>query len=131
MAIIESLIPWMLNHPEAGWVVVLAYLAYELRGSRGALYQLDKKITSAIIVIRALARTDEKMDEDAVDEYLVENGMEPGDFIQNGTPDQTDAESLHEAESGLIRSDGQGDFDVDSVITEEEERSDQDFTRSD
>jgi hypothetical protein len=129
MPFIESILPWLLNNPEVGWVVVMAYLAYELRGKRGRLYKLDKKLTSAIIVIRALARTDDEMDEDTVDEYLVENGMEPEDFIE-GAADPPPKDSTG---SDTLRSDGEGRFDVDEVLfdSEEEEGGDQDFTSED
>lgn len=82
-------IPWgaiasfLLNHPELGWVLLAAWLFIELRTERGVIYKLDKKITSSIIVIRALAKKEDAIDEEKVDEYLVENGMAPEDFFTN------------------------------------------------
>jgi hypothetical protein len=125
MAITDA-IEFVLSYPELGWILVMGYIAYELRGKRGRLYNLDKKLTSAIIVIRALARTDEDMDEQAVDEYLVENGMEPGDFIEEEDGDRD------KASGGVLRSDGRGRFTVEEVIEDEEEDGEgQEFTSTD
>lgn len=79
-------IPWGLvevlaNNPEWGWAALGLWLFVELRTKWGVLYKLDKKVTGAIIVLRAIAMKDEAIDEDKVDEYLAENGMEPHDFI--------------------------------------------------
>lgn len=80
------MIPWgvfefVVEHPELGWILLSAWLFVELRTKYGKLHAFDKKITGAIIVIRALAKKDEAIDEEAVDDYLVENGMEPEDFF--------------------------------------------------
>ena len=81
-----------LLHPILGWVLVIIYLYYEIRFGRidDHLSGLDKKLTSSIVVIRAIVRyvnrigpKDSSMDTQLVDEYLVENGMEPGDFIKD------------------------------------------------
>lgn len=124
---IESILPWVLDHPEIGWVLVIAYLFYELRTEGGRIYKLDKKVTSAIVVIRAQSRLHEKMDEEAVDDYLVENGMEPGDFIEREHPEE---ETVFDGQPNddLIRNDAE-DFDVDEVIGDEESGG-QDFTHS-
>ena len=117
---ISDVISFVFSNPELGWVIVLAYVAYELRGERGRIYKLDKKITSAIVVIRALSREGaEGVDEEIVDEYLVENGMEPEDFIKG----EEDGESSR-ANNGSFsaRSDGEGQFDLDEVIGEEGDR---------
>lgn len=80
-------VPWgaiasfIVGHPEMGWVILFGWLAFELRSKRGRIYQLDKKITGAIIVVRAIAQQEEAIDEDKVDDYLAENGMEPHDFF--------------------------------------------------
>lgn len=122
---ITELIEFVFNYPELGWVLVMAYLAYELRGKRGRVHNLDKKLTSSIIVIRALARTDDEMKEEAVDEYLVENGMEPTDFIAGAD------EPPKRTEGGpTLRSDGEGAFEIDEVLDEEEDGDDQEFTSS-
>lgn len=82
------MIPWgaitsfFLSHPELGWVILAAWLFFELRTKRGTIYKLDKKITGSIIVIRALAKKEDAIDESKVDDYLVENGMEPADFFR-------------------------------------------------
>lgn len=80
---VGDIISWMLSNPEVGWVVVIVYLAWEIRGPKGAIHELKKSITSAIVVIRALARIHESIDTEEVDNYLVENGMEPVDFIKD------------------------------------------------
>lgn len=110
------------QYPEVGWVLVILYLAYELRGKRGRIYSLDKKITSAIVVIRALSRADDDIDEDEVADYLVENGMEPDDFLQDG--DRGPSRANIADGSFAARSDGEGQFDLNDVIAEEKERVD-------
>jgi hypothetical protein len=56
---------------------------WEIRGPRGKINELTSLIKSSITVIRALARVHEEVDTNQVDEYLVENGAEPGDFIRD------------------------------------------------
>lgn len=77
---------WVVNHPELGWILLFLWLLFELRSDKGRIYQLDKKITGAIIVVRALAKQEQAIDEDKVDDYLVENGMEPEDFFRQDEP---------------------------------------------
>lgn len=84
MTIPWGVFQWVVEHPELGWVLLFLWLLFELRSDRGRIYQLDKKITGSIIVIRALARSERAIDEDKVDEYLVDNGMEPEDFFKRG-----------------------------------------------
>lgn len=81
-----ELLKWGLNHPEIGWIFLFLWLLFELRSDRGRIYQLDKKITGAIIVIRALAQQEQAINEDKVDEYLVDNGMKPEDFFRADEP---------------------------------------------
>ncbi|AGC34493.1 hypothetical protein HVTV-2_gp125 [Haloarcula virus HVTV-2] len=40
-------------------------------------------LVSTITVLRAVVRTNDEVDTDKVDEYLVENGVEPDDFIRD------------------------------------------------
>lgn len=75
------ILEFVLEHPELGWILLFGWLFLELRTPYGRFFQLDKKITGAIIVIRALAKKDDLINEEAVDDYLVENGMEPEDFF--------------------------------------------------
>lgn len=88
MSIPWGVFQWAVEHPELGWILLGAWLFFELHSKRGRIYALDKKITGAIIVVRALARKESAIDEDKVDEYLVENGMTPGDFfrVEEGEP---------------------------------------------
>jgi len=127
--VFTEVIEFIFDYPELGWMLVMMYLAYELRGKRGRIYNLDKKLTSAIIVVRALARTYDDMDEQAVDEYLVENGMEPGDFIEG---EQREEEVKRQGDGGILRSDGKGRFSVDDVLSDgdgdEEDGESQEFT---
>lgn len=110
---------FIFDYPELGWILVIIYLAYELRGERGRIYQLDKKITSAIVVIRALSREGaENVDEEIVDKYLVENGMEPSDFIKQTQDEEVSRANIADGSFGA-RSDGEGQFDLNEVIAEE------------
>lgn len=77
----ESIIAWMIDNPEVGWIVTIAYLMWEIRGPKGAIHELKKSLDASIVVIRALAKTHNGVNEEMVDEYLVQNGNEPSDFI--------------------------------------------------
>lgn len=76
-----STLLWLIANPEFGWVVVIGYLAFEIRSRYGRISRLDKRLLSAITVVRALARVHDEVDTERVDEYLVENGSEPSDFL--------------------------------------------------
>lgn len=78
-----GLIGWLLANPEVGWVAVILYLMWEIRGPWGKINELMKLIKSVTTVVRGLARVHDEVDTEAVDDYLVENGMEPGDFIMD------------------------------------------------
>ena len=69
------------DYPEFGWLIVFAYLIIEIRTKKGRIYQLNNQLNSAIVVIRAIARTTDEVKTSKVDEYLAENGSEPSDFI--------------------------------------------------
>jgi len=73
---------WLLSNPEVGWVAVILYLMWEIRGPWGKIKELMDLIKSVTTVVRGLARVHDDVDTEAVDDYLVENGMEPGDFIK-------------------------------------------------
>lgn len=89
----SGIIGWMLDNPEAGWVVTILYLAWEIRGPKGAIHQLRRSLDSSIIVIRALARSHNDIDTEMVDGYLVENGHEPSDFIKEDEMEDSDFSS--------------------------------------
>lgn len=93
-----AVVEFIITHPELGWIPFGLWLLFELRSKRGRIYQLDRKITSAIIVVRALARKEEAIDEEEVDRYLVENGMEPSDFFQS--PNDNVGEYVDESSLG-------------------------------
>lgn len=80
-------IPSWVTADLAGWALTLLYLIYEIRGPRGKIKELTGLLKNTIIVVRGLARVHEEVDTEKVDEYLVENGMEPSDFInRDGDP---------------------------------------------
>lgn len=89
-----------------GWLILFGYLVFEIRHPRGRVRALDDHIRNAITVIRGLARVHDEVDTEKVDEYLVENGMEPDDFIYDSEisdaetgfpldPDESDEEIKH------------------------------------
>jgi len=51
-------------------------------GIRDEVHETKNLLVSTITVIRAVVRTNEEVDTEKVDEYLVENGVAPDDFIQ-------------------------------------------------
>lgn len=74
---------WAIANPELGWIIVGLYLIFEIRTRYGRIAELYGMILSIITVVRALARVHDEVDTEKVDEYLLENGTEPGDFIQS------------------------------------------------
>ena len=76
-----ELIAWVITHPEVGWVLAIGYLIFEIRTPWGKIQELMQMIKNVVTVVRAMARTDSNIDTDGVDEYLLENGVEPADFI--------------------------------------------------
>lgn len=91
IALLFDVAKWTMQNPELGWIVVLAYLFLELRSRYGRIHDLRFMVLSAITVIRALARVQEDIDTKAVDDYLLENGTEPDDFISD--PDEDNIQS--------------------------------------
>lgn len=93
MALGETIITWILSNPQIGWVGVILYLMWEIRGPRGKINHLYDRIEGIVNVVRALARVHQDIDTQMVDEQLVENGAEPGDFIdQDSRAYSTDSE---------------------------------------
>jgi hypothetical protein len=86
-----------------GWLLVLCWLIYQvyapkmgittrlsalitevkeaLDDLRGRIRNIEQRQENHIQVTRAQARIHPEMDEEEVDEYLVENGIDPDDFI--------------------------------------------------
>lgn len=89
-----DIVAWFLANPEVGWIGVLAYLYFEIRTRWGRVKAVEEKIVAHTTVVRAMARVHPNIDEEKVDGYLVENGHEPGDFIddagQESAPDDED-----------------------------------------
>lgn len=115
-----GIIEWVIQHPELGWIVLFFWLLFELRHPKGRVHALDRKITGAIIVIRALARREDAINEKKVDDYLVENGMEPGDFFVQGDGKSTPKHLIEDSsetsgESPLTKSDNTPNNDGDTT----------------
>lgn len=88
-----EMLPWLLENPEVGWVAVILYLMWEIRGPRGKIAELTKLLENVTVVVRGLARAqnnDEDVDIQSIDEYLAENGQEPSDFIDRDKNDKSD-----------------------------------------
>ncbi|UBF23103.1 hypothetical protein HCTV-16_gp120 [Haloarcula virus HCTV-16] len=62
--------------PETKLQKMMGGIEREIKETRGLL-------VSAITVLRAVVRTNEEVDTEKVDDYLVENGVEPDDFIES------------------------------------------------
>lgn len=97
----EPVLTFLVNHPEVGWIVVgglgieQLFAPWETK-TKKMVGNVEKKIDEVekridemhqgmkaqMTVVRALARVHEDIDTDAVDEYLIENGTSPDDFIQ-------------------------------------------------
>lgn len=75
-----------------GWILYQVYSPEWLPETKfqAALCNIEEQIQdthrlliSTVTVLRAVVRTNEEVDTERVDEYLVENGVEPEDFIEN------------------------------------------------
>ncbi|AGM11975.1 hypothetical protein DNAM5_116 [Haloarcula californiae tailed virus 1] len=62
--------------PETKLQKMMGSIEREIKETRGLL-------VSAITVLRAVVRTNDEVDTEKVDDYLVENGVEPDDFIDS------------------------------------------------
>lgn len=77
-------VEWIAAHPDlVGWAGTLIYLIYEIRGPKGKVNELMSLLKNTVVVVRGLARVHDDVNTEAVDDYLVENGMEPADFIED------------------------------------------------
>ena len=101
-----DLIEALLRYPELGWVIVLIYLYIELRSSHGKLQRVDERIVAVTTVVRALSRVHDDIETGMVDEYLVENGQEPKDFLgpDDGRREKVDKTKHSEANPEKKRS---------------------------
>ena len=75
---------WVIENPEIGWVLVILYLGYEIRGPGGVIHKLHMQISQTAVVVRALARVHESIETEQVDDVLSDNGNEPSDYIDFG-----------------------------------------------
>jgi hypothetical protein len=72
----------IMENPSLGWIPTLIYLFIELRSKRGIVHgRLMKMIKANTVVVRAIARTNDEIETEAVEELLTDNGHEPSDFI--------------------------------------------------
>jgi hypothetical protein len=76
-----DLFSWIVANPELGWILAVLYLFIEIRTPWGRIKDLTDLIKNTITVVRAVARVHSEIDTQGVDEYLLENGMDPNDFI--------------------------------------------------
>lgn len=78
-----------LIQPEYGWILVLAYLFYEIHYGQVEehLGSMDDKLTSAIIVIRALVKTNGDVSTSKVDDMLPDGCTGPSDLIEDVAAD--------------------------------------------
>lgn len=109
MSFIFDLADWVISNPEVGWVVVVAYLMWEIRGPGGKIGELTDMIESTITVVRGIARANEKIDNEAVDQLLTENAKEPMDFVEEDEPSD---EKKRDAENLL--------YDDETVVTDDD-----------
>lgn len=72
--------------PETKFQAALGNIESEVKETKQLL-------VSTITVLRAVVRTNEEVDTDKVDEYLVENGVEPDDFIREAHHPDHDRQS--------------------------------------
>lgn len=100
------MIEWLLSNPDIGWVAVLAYLFWEIRGPNGKIRQITESIRSITVVVRALARTSAEIQTDKVDDYLTDNGSQPDDFLSFSRAGGSD--------------DSRGDEDEDDAVQREQ-----------
>jgi len=88
-----SAVEWVLDNPDVGWIVLILYLMWEIRGPKGAIHDLKVQIEKSGTIIRALARVHDDIETEQVDEYL--NGTkEPNDFIDPVESNESDSEKL-------------------------------------
>lgn len=89
MSVESWIVEAIINNPDlVGWAGTLAYLMYEIRGPRGRVNQLMSVLKNTVTIVRGLARVHDDIDTEAVDDYLVENGLEPGDFIKKNEEEE-------------------------------------------
>lgn len=95
---VEQAASFILENPEWGWVIALGFgfeqlfAPWETRLDKlvarieERIEEMEQGQKAHMTVTRALVRTDPDIDTEAVDEYLVENGAEPEDFIVEDRP---------------------------------------------
>jgi len=105
-----DLVTWLLANPEVGWVVVILYLMWEIRGPKGKINDLSERIAGIVVVVRALASVNQNIDTEKVNDYLIENGSQPEDFIEQKPPvPKEDEFTKGDDEQGANQSGSSGD----------------------
>ena len=89
-----GVVDWIVSNPETGWVIVLAYVVYEIRGRRGRISQLFNEIDKVVIVVRGIARATDGVKTEKVDQFLTQNGNEPGDFVAGADFSKTHVDQI-------------------------------------
>lgn len=96
--VVEGLVGYLISHPEWGWALVLTFGLEQLFApwetqTKKLLLKVEKRIqeleqaqVAQMTVIRALARVEEDIDTQEVDDYLESNGVSPDDFINDDGP---------------------------------------------
>lgn len=88
--------------PELGWILVLAYGAYEIHYGRigDTLDRVDEKITALVHAVRAITtalNTGRAVDSEAIDEHLVEDAeISADDFLRDREVVPDGGESDHD-----------------------------------
>lgn len=106
--LITSVIEFLLDYPELGWIPTIVYLFVELRTDRGVVKgKLMKMIRANTVVVRAIARTNEDIDTEQAEKLLAENKNEPSDFInvEHGSEMAAREKRSEEAAEGSKESD--------------------------
>ena len=90
---VDGVVSFLAAHPNWGWVLVLAagveqlYAPWNTRTKQlvgrieNQIHTIEQMQKAQMTVIRALARVHEDILTEKVDDYLVENGAEPDDFV--------------------------------------------------
>lgn len=99
---VDALTQFILENPEWGWLIVAGgateqiFAPWETK-TKGLIGRVEKRVENVedmgkaqMTVIRALVRVHDDIDTERVDDYLVENGVEPDEFIRE--PPEEDAD---------------------------------------
>ena len=97
----NSFLDFIVKNPEVSTVVILLYLAWELRGPKGAFSTLKNDLDNLAMVVRALAKVHDDIDDNMVDMYVFGDGTEPSDFILDSTIKSDGGEEVNHEEQEI------------------------------